>query len=86
MIRLITSPAEGSSKESAMKAEVVGEGFKAFFAIVGAVVSAITLNQIVAFLTALYIIVQAAYLIRKWYKEEKEWSRKESHLPSVWPS
>lgn len=42
----------------------------------GIALTGITLNQIVAVVTILYILLQAAYLIRKWIREETEWGRK----------
>lgn len=38
--------------------------------------TAITLNQVVAIVTILFIVLQAAYLIRKWMREETEWGRR----------
>lgn len=38
--------------------------------------SAITLNHLVAIATILFIVLQAAYLVRKWMREETEWGRK----------
>lgn len=38
--------------------------------------TAITLNHLVAVATILFIILQAAYLIRKWMREETEWGRR----------
>jgi hypothetical protein len=41
-------------------------------AVGGAAYSAITLNSAVAYATLAYIALQAAYLLRKWWREEKE--------------
>jgi len=43
-------------------------------AIVGATAAAMTLNHWIAVATGIYILVQVAYLLRKWYREEKDWS------------
>lgn len=51
-----------------MKAEIIWEGFKSLLAVIGAVISAIPW---LAILTGAYIILQAAYLLRKWWREEK---------------
>ncbi|MBL0918051.1 MAG: hypothetical protein IBJ14_05070 [Hydrogenophaga sp.] len=42
----------------------------------GIALTGITLNHIVAIVTILYILLQAAYLIRKWIREETEWGRR----------
>lgn len=42
----------------------------------GLTMTAITLNHVVAVCTILFIILQAAYLIRKWVREETEWGRR----------
>jgi len=35
--------------------------------------TALTMNDIVAFVTIIFIVLQVAYLIRKWMREETEW-------------
>lgn len=59
-----------------MKTEVVTEALKGAPAVAGAWYAALTLNEWVAILTGVYIVVQAAYLLRKWWREEKQWARK----------
>lgn len=61
-------------KDSTMKAETVIEAMKGAPAVAGAVASSITLNQWVAIGTGIYIVIQALYLLRKWYREEKDWA------------
>lgn len=39
----------------------------------GITMSAITLNGTVAIVTIIFIVLQVAYLIRKWVREETEW-------------
>jgi len=39
----------------------------------GITMSAITLNGAVAIATIVFIVLQVAYLIRKWVREETEW-------------
>lgn len=59
-----------------MKSEFTTEALKGTPAVVGAIYSTLTLNEAVAIITAVYIVVQAAYLLRKWWREEKEWSKR----------
>lgn len=53
-----------------MKNEVAQETGKGLVAVVGTLWAAVTLNQAVALATLIYIVLQAAYLARKWYREE----------------
>lgn len=53
-----------------MKTETISEALKATPPVA---VAALTLNEWVAVATVVYIIVQAAYLLRKWWREEKGW-------------
>jgi hypothetical protein len=55
-----------------MKPEVTSEAIKGTPAVAGTVYSALTLNELVAIVTGLYVLVQIAYLLRKWWREEKE--------------
>jgi 4-hydroxybenzoate polyprenyltransferase len=55
--------------------EVAKQTGKGLLAVVGAVASAFTLNQLVALATLVYIALQAAYLARKWWREEQEASK-----------
>lgn len=57
------------SNESRMNAAV--EAVKATPAVVGATASSLTLNEWVAVATGIYIAIQAAYLLRKWWREER---------------
>lgn len=59
-----------------MKTEFATEAIKGTPAVAGAVAAAFTLNQAIAVATAVYIVVQCAYLIRKWWREEKDYARK----------
>lgn len=59
-----------------MKSEFITEAAKGTPAVAGAVASAMTLNQWIAIATGVYIVVQCAYLIRKWWREEKDWAAK----------
>lgn len=59
-----------------MRAELGSESTKSFFALVGAALASLTLNQWIALATGVYIVIQAAYLLRKWYREEKDWAKK----------
>ncbi|MBS0449945.1 MAG: hypothetical protein JSS14_01410 [Proteobacteria bacterium] len=42
----------------------------------GIAASVFTLNNAVALATLLFIVLQCAYLVRKWVREESEWGRK----------
>lgn len=55
-----------------MKPEFTTEALKGTPAVAGAVTAALTLNEWVAILTGVYILVQLAYLLRKWWREEKK--------------
>lgn len=50
--------------------DIAIEAFKGAPAVAGAVASAMTLNQWIMVGTVIYIIIQALYLVRKWYREE----------------
>lgn len=50
---------------------VVIEAAKAAPAVAGAAAAGVTLNQWVAIATGLYIVLQALYLLRKWWREER---------------
>lgn len=50
--------------------DIIIEAAKGAPAVAGAVASAMTLNQWVMVSTAVYIVIQAAYLVRKWWREE----------------
>jgi hypothetical protein len=50
-----------------MKHETVEQTVKAIPAIAGATYSAITLNELVMILTAVYIVLQMGFLLYKWY-------------------
>lgn len=39
----------------------------------GITMTAITLNGAVAVVTIIFIVLQVAYLVRKWIREETEW-------------
>lgn len=50
--------------------DIAVEAAKGTPAVAGAIASAMTLNQWVMISTAVYIILQALYLLRKWWREE----------------
>ena len=56
------------SNESKVQAAI--EAAKAAPAVAGAAASSMTLNEWVAVATGIYIAIQAAYLLRKWWREE----------------
>lgn len=59
-----------------VKQDFAVEAAKGTPAVAGAIASILTLNESVAVATGLYILVQIAYLLRKWWREETDWSRK----------
>jgi hypothetical protein len=59
-----------------VKAEFTTEAMKGAPAVAGAAASMMTLNEMVAVATGVYILVQVAYLLRKWWREEMDWQRK----------
>lgn len=52
------------------KHDIVIEALKGSPAVAGAIASAMTLNETVMLGTVIYIVIQAIYLIRKWWREE----------------
>lgn len=56
-----------------MKNELATEALRATPAVAGTTYAALTLNEVVAIATGIYIVVQVAYLLRKWWREEKDW-------------
>lgn len=48
-------------------------------AIAGAVASSLTLNEWVAVAIGVYILIQCLYLLRKWWRDEKDWAHKDEH-------
>jgi hypothetical protein len=59
-----------------MKDEILAQTTRAVPAVAGAGASALTLNQWVMIGTGVYLVIQALYLLRKWYREEQEWARR----------
>lgn len=55
--------------------EIVLQVKRMLVAVGGATAAALTLNQWVALLTCVYVVLQALYLARKWWREEKDWRR-----------
>jgi len=55
-----------------LKTQAVIETAKAAPAIAGATAASMSINEWVGTLTAIYIIVQLLYLLRKWQLEERE--------------
>lgn len=56
-----------------MMEEIVSQVKRGLPAVGGTLWSALTLNQWVALLTGCYVVLQTAYLARKWWREEHEW-------------
>ena len=57
--------------------DVAVEAAKGAPAVAGALAASFTLNEWVAIATGLYILIQCLYLLRKWWREEKDWAHKE---------
>lgn len=55
-----------------MKHETVEQTAKALPAVVGATYSTITLNELVAVATLLYVLAQLGFLLYKWYWVHKD--------------
>lgn len=58
--------------------DVALEAAKGAPAIAGALASVLTLNEWVAAATGIYILIQCVYLLRKWWREEKEWDHRQA--------
>lgn len=59
-----------------MKQEIQDIAVEAAKATPGIAATAFTLNNAVALATLIFIVLQVAYLVRKWVREETEWGRK----------
>lgn len=59
-----------------MKQEVQDIAVEAAKATPGLLATSFTLNNLVALTTLCFIVLQMAYLVRKWVREETEWGRK----------
>lgn len=57
---------------SSMKQETIIETARAVPAVVGATAATVTLNDVVAIVTIIYVLLQGAYLIYKWRRDIKE--------------
>lgn len=55
-----------------MKTELIQQVKAGAPAVAGSIWCALTLNQMVAIVTIAYVVLQAAYLARKWWREEQE--------------
>ena len=52
------------------KHDLVTEALKGSPAVAGAIASTMTMNEVVMLGTVIYIVIQALYLMRKWFREE----------------
>jgi hypothetical protein len=59
-----------------MKQEFQDIAVEAVKATPGLVATSLTLNNMVALATLLFVVLQIAYLVRKWVREETEWGRR----------
>lgn len=60
-----------------MKTEFIDQAARGTPAIVGTAWATMTLNGWVMLATLAYIAIQAVYLLRKWYREEADWLRRD---------
>ena len=60
-----------------MKTEFAVEAMKGTPAVAGATAAALTLNQWIAVATGIYVVIQALYLLRKWWREEQEYAARQ---------
>ena len=58
------------------QSDITDQAVRGAPAVGGAVASAWTLNTWLMIFTGIYIVLQIAYLGRKWWREEKDWKRK----------
>lgn len=65
-----------TGKEMTLKHETLEQSVKAVPAIAGTAYSAMTLNELVMILTAMYIVMQMGFLAYKWYFEHKKNTKK----------
>jgi hypothetical protein len=70
-----------STEAVPMKTEVSDQLLRATPAGAGAFITTMTLNEWVAVATGVYILIQAVYLLRKWYREEKAWNARHKRKP-----
>lgn len=59
-----------------MRQEITAESVRGGVAVGGTLATTLTLNEWIAVGTGIYIAVQVVYLLRKWWREEKDWRRK----------
>lgn len=57
--------------------DIAVEAAKGTPALAGAIAASMTLNEWIAVATGIYILIQSLYLLRKWWREEKAWARRE---------
>lgn len=56
--------------------DIVVEAAKGVPAVAGTVASVMTLNQWIMIGTGIYLVIQVAYLLRKWWREESDWAKR----------
>lgn len=59
-----------------MQVEFFEEAVNGTIAVIGTLITVILDIHWLGLVTGLYILVQAVYLLRKWYREEKDWHKK----------
>lgn len=55
-----------------MKPELIAEGLKGAPAVGGTAWYYLSMNEWIGLATGIYIVIQGAYLLRKWWREEQE--------------
>lgn len=58
-----------------VKQDLVAESVKGAPAVASGVYAVLTLDKMVMIATLVYVAIQCAYLVRKWWREEKEQKR-----------
>lgn len=75
MTRLvITATAKGCTEMQQEIRDIIAETTKATPAVAGTIASVMTLNEAIMYGTGIYLVIQVAYLLRKWWREESDWA------------
>lgn len=72
---------DGAQRMAAQMSDAHAETARAAPAVVGSIATGFTQSQIIGWATGLYIVVQLLYLLRKWYREEKDWHPRRAARP-----
>lgn len=67
-------------RNAMQQSDTVDQAVRGTPAVGGALIAGLTLNAWVMVATFLYVVLQAVYLARKWWREEKDYKRKNRKL------